>query len=99
MDSKLRIIVEVEQGDDGRTNISVGQLPHEDVRLSSGDMAMILGGTIVMLSRLSEKECGMKDYELMESVITNMNKEFVSYESFDDAKLFKRNMNETKDTE
>ena len=99
MDNKLRIIVEVEQGDDGRTNISVGQLPHEDVRLSFGDMAMILGGTIVMLSRLSEKECGMKDYELMESVITNMNKEFVSYESFDDAKLFKRNMNETKDTE
>jgi hypothetical protein len=35
----------------------------------------------------------------MESVIANMNKEFVSYESFDDAKLFKRNMNETKDTE
>jgi hypothetical protein len=99
VDNKLRIIVEVEQRDDGRTGISVGQVQHEDVKLSFGDMAMILGGAIVMLSRLSEKECGMKDYELMESVIANMNKEFVSYESFDDAKLFKRSTNETKDTE
>ena len=99
MDNKIRIIVEVEQGSDGRTNISVGQLPHEDVKLSFGDMAQILGGTIVMLSRLSEKECGVKDYELMESVIAHMNKEFVSYDSFDDARLFKGKINETKDTE
>ena len=99
MDNKLRIIVEVEQGSDDRTSISVGQLPHEDIKLTFSDMAMILGGTIVMLSRLSEKECGMKDYELMQSVIAHMNEEFVSYESFDDAKLFKSDMNETKDTE
>lgn len=99
MDNKLRIIVEVEQGSDDRTSISVGQLPHKDIKLTFSDMAMILGGTIVMLSRLSEKECGMKDYELMESVIAHMNEEFVSYESFDDASLLKRNTNETKDTE
>ena len=96
MDNKLRIIVEVEQRDDGRTGISVGQVQHEDVKLSFGDMAMILGGAIVMLSRLSEKECGIKDYELMESVITNMNKEFVSFESFDDARLFEKNKSPLK---
>jgi hypothetical protein len=96
VDNKLRIIVEVEQRDDGRTGISVGQVQHEDVKLSFGDMAMILGGAIVMLSRLSEKECGIKDYELMESVIANMNKEFVSFESFDDARLFEKNKSPLK---
>ena len=50
----------------------------------------VLGGAIVMLSRLSEKECGVKDYELMNEIVSRMSEEFASTDSFNDADFFNR---------
>lgn len=89
-DNKVRIVVEIEPRDDGRVQLSVGQLPHEEVTLTFSSMAKMLGGAIVMLTRLSEKECGVKDHELMKEIIDNMSSEFASTDSFCDAELFSR---------
>ena len=89
-DNKIRIVIEMEPRDDGRVQMNVGQIPHEEVTLSFSDMAKILGGAIVMLSRLSEKECGVKDYELMNEIVGRMSEEFASTDSFNDADFFNR---------
>jgi hypothetical protein len=52
-------------------------------------MAKILSGGISLCVGLCEKEGLVKDYELMQEIIDYLNNEFISLDSFKDAKIIK----------
>ena len=61
--------------------------PPEQRKLSLLEMAQVLTGGISLIIKLANSENeDIKDYEIMESVIKQLNDDFISTQSFDDAK-------------
>ena len=61
--------------------------PEEQQKLSLLEMSQILTGGISLIVKLAnnDKE-DVKDYEIMERVIKQLNEDFISTQSFEDAK-------------
>ena len=69
---KLRVIVDVEFMEEGRTNIQVLQ-PLSQEQLTNQDMARILSGGLALCIRSCEN-----DSEVMEEMMDYLQKEFVN---------------------
>ena len=69
---KLRVIVDVEFMEEGRTNIQVIQ-PLSQEQLTNQDMARILSGGLALCIRSCEN-----DSEVMEEMMDYLQKEFVN---------------------
>lgn len=69
---KIRVIVDVEFVEQGRTNIQVFQ-PSSQEPLTNQEMAHILGGGLALCIRSCEN-----DSEVMEQIMDYLQKEFVS---------------------
>jgi hypothetical protein len=69
---KLRVIVDVEFVEEGRTNIQVLQ-PLSQEQLTNQDMARILSGGLALCIRSCEN-----DSEVMEEMMDYLQKEFVN---------------------
>ena len=82
----LSVIVETEILD-GKSNVFI-KLPPTQPKLSFGEMSHILVSGISLLVKLSEKDDGKPDHELMKEIIEHLHSEFVSIESFSDAKAY-----------
>ena len=58
-------------------------------KLSLLEMSQILTGGISLIVKLANKDSeGVKDYEIMERVIKQLNEDFISIQSFEDAERF-----------
>lgn len=87
---KLEVTTEVEfEEQPGKVVINV-KFPNGQQKLSIPDAAHILAGGLSLLVRGATKEnCGMTDYELMESVIANLNHHFTDTKDFRDIEVNK----------
>lgn len=85
MEDQLSLTVSIKPNDD---NVSVFiTYPEKQQKLSLLEMSQILTGGISLIVKLannSKEE--VKDYEIMERVIKQLNEDFISTQSFEDAK-------------
>jgi len=85
MEDQLTLTVTIKPNDDKVAVIIT--YPEEQQKLSLLEMSQILTGGISLIVKLSnnDKE-DVKDYEIMERVIKQLNEDFISTQSFEDAK-------------
>jgi len=86
MENQLSLTVSVKPNDE---NVSVIIThPKEQRKLSLLEMSQMLTGGISLIIKLagSEENESVKDYEIIERVIKQLNEDFISTQSFDDAK-------------
>jgi hypothetical protein len=86
MENQLSLTVSVKPNDE---NVSVIiTYPKEQRKLSLLEMSQMLTGGISLIIKLSgsEENESVKDYEIIERVIKQLNEDFISTQSFDDAK-------------
>ena len=85
MEDQLTLTVTIKPNDDKVAVIIT--YPEEQQKLSLLEMSQILTGGISLIVKLAnnEKE-DVKDYEIMERVIKQLNEDFISIQSFEDAK-------------
>jgi hypothetical protein len=86
MENQLSLTVSVKPNDE---NVSVIiTYPKEQRKLSLLEMSQMLTGGISLIIKLagSEENGSVKDYEIIERVIKQLNEDFISTQSFDDAK-------------
>jgi hypothetical protein len=86
MENQLSLTVSVKPNDE---NVSVIiTYPKEQRKLSLLEMSQMLTGGISLIIKLagSEENQSVKDYEIIERVIKQLNEDFISTQSFDDAK-------------
>jgi hypothetical protein len=86
MENQLSLTVSVKPNDE---NVSVIiTYPKEQRKLSLLEMSQMLTGGISLIVKLAgnEENGSIKDYEIMERVIKQLNEDFISTQSFDDAK-------------
>jgi hypothetical protein len=84
MEDQLTLTVTIKPNDDKVAVIIT--YPEEQQKLSLLEMSQILTGGISLIVKLSnnDKE-DVKDYEIMERVIKQLNEDFISTQSFEDA--------------
>ena len=84
MEDQLTLTVTIKPNDDKVAVIIT--YPEEQQKLSLLEMSQILTGGISLIVKLSnnDKE-DVKDYEIMERVIKQLNEDFISIQSFEDA--------------
>jgi hypothetical protein len=84
MEDQLTLTVTIKPNDDKVAVIIT--YPEEQQKLSLLEMSQILTGGISLIVKLAnnDKE-GVKDYEIMERVIKQLNEDFISIQSFEDA--------------
>ena len=85
MEDQLSLTVTIKPND---SNVAVIiTYPEEQQKLSLLEMSQILTGGISLIVKLAnnDKE-DVKDYEIMERVIKQLNEDFISTQSFEDAK-------------
>jgi hypothetical protein len=87
MGEELSLTVSIKPND---SNVSVFiTYPKEQQKLSLLEMSQILTGGISLIVKLANKDSeGVKDYEIMERVIKQLNEDFISIQSFEDAERF-----------
>ena len=85
MEDQLSLTITIKPNDDKVAVIIT--YPEEQQKLSLLDMSQILTGGISLIVKLAnnDKE-DVKDYEIMERVIKQLNEDFISTQSFEDAK-------------
>jgi hypothetical protein len=85
MEDQLTLTVTIKPNDDKVAVIIT--YPEEQQKLSLLEMSQILTGGISLIVKLAnnDKE-DVKDYEIMERVIKQLNEDFISTQSFEDAK-------------
>jgi hypothetical protein len=86
MENQLSLTVSVKPNDE---NVSVIiTYPKEQRKLSLLEMSQMLTGGISLIIKLAggEEDGSVKDYEIIERVIKQLNEDFISTQSFDDAK-------------
>jgi hypothetical protein len=85
MEDQLTLTVTIKPNDDKVAVIIT--YPDEQQKLSLLEMSQILTGGISLIVKLAnnDKE-DVKDYEIMERVIKQLNEDFISIQSFEDAK-------------
>ena len=86
MENQLSLTVSVKPNDE---NVSVIiTYPKEQRKLSLLEMSQMLTGGISLVIKLAggEEDGSVKDYEIIERVIKQLNEDFISTQSFDDAK-------------
>jgi hypothetical protein len=86
MENQLSLTITVKPNDE---NVSVIiTYPKEQRKLSLLEMSQMLTGGISLIVKLAgnEENGSIKDYEIMERVIKQLNEDFISTQSFDDAK-------------
>jgi hypothetical protein len=86
MENQLSLTVSVKPNDE---NVSVIiTYPKEQRKLSLLEMSQMLTGGISLIIKLagSEENESVKDYEIIERVIKQLNEDFISTQTFDDAK-------------
>jgi hypothetical protein len=86
MENQLSLTVSVKPNDE---NVSVIiTYPKEQRKLSLLEMSQMLTGGISLIIKLAgrEENGSVKDYEIIERVIKQLNEDFISTQSFDDAK-------------
>ena len=85
MEDQLSLTVTIKPNDDKVAVIIT--YPEEQQKLSLLEMSQILTGGISLIVKLAnnDKE-DVKDYEIMERVIKQLNEDFISTQSFEDAK-------------
>jgi hypothetical protein len=65
--------------------------PLEQQKLTLSEMAQILTGGISLIVKLANNdEENIKDYEIIERVVKQLNEDFISTQSFEDAKRLDR---------
>ena len=84
MEDQLTLTVTIKPNDDKVAVIIT--YPEEQQKLSLLEMSQILTGGISLIVKLANnnKE-DVKDYEIMERVIKQLNEDFISIQSFEDA--------------
>jgi hypothetical protein len=84
MEDQLSLTITIKPNDDKVAVIIT--YPEEQQKLSLLDMSQILTGGISLIVKLAnnDKE-DVKDYEIMERVIKQLNEDFISIQSFEDA--------------
>ena len=84
MEDQLTLTVTIKPNDDKVAVIIT--YPEEQQKLSLVEMSQILTGGISLIVKLAnnDKE-DVKDYEIMERVIKQLNEDFISTQSFEDA--------------
>jgi hypothetical protein len=84
MEDQLTLTVTIKPNDDKVAVIIT--YPEEQEKLSLLEMSQILTGGISLIIKLAnnDKE-DVKDYEIMERVIKQLNEDFISIQSFEDA--------------
>ena len=85
MEDQLSLTVTIKPND-GNVSVLI-TYPEKQQKLSLLEMSQILTGGISLIVKLSnnDKE-DVKDYEIMERVIKQLNEDFISTQSFEDAK-------------
>jgi hypothetical protein len=85
MEDQLSLTITIKPND-GNVAVII-TYPEEQQKLSLLEMSQILTGGISLIVKLAnnEKE-DVKDYEIMERVIKQLNEDFISIQSFEDAK-------------
>ena len=85
MEDQLSLTVTIKPND-GNVAVII-TYPEEQQKLSLLEMSQILTGGISLIVKLAnnDKE-DVKDYEIMERVIKQLNEDFISTQSYDDAK-------------
>jgi hypothetical protein len=83
----LNVIVNV-KGDGEKADVTIG-FPRHQPALTVEQTAIILASGIALLIKGCASTDGMTDVELMESVISYLNEQFIDTKSFSDAKVFK----------
>jgi len=85
MEEQLSLTITIKSKDD---NVAVFvSYPQEQQKLSLSEMSRMLTGGISLIIKLaSNNNEGIKDYEIMENVIKQLNEDFISTQSFEDAK-------------
>lgn len=69
------------------TNVAI-LLPKNQQKLSVKEAASVLVSGVLLLIRSCDENSPIKDYELMQEVVNQLNSEFTSPTSFSDAKIF-----------
>ena len=84
MEDQLTLTVTIKPND-GNVAVII-TYPEEQQKLSLLEMSQILTGGISLIVKLAnnDKE-DVKDYEIMERVIKQLNEDFISTQSFEDA--------------
>lgn len=84
MEDQLSLTVTIKPND-GNVAVII-TYPEEQQKLSLLEMSQILTGGISLIVKLAnnDKE-DVKDYEIMERVIKQLNEDFISTQSFEDA--------------
>jgi len=85
MEDQLSLTITIKPND-GNVAVII-TYPEEQQKLSLLEMSQILTGGISLIVKLANnnKE-DVKDYEIMERVIKQLNEDFISTQSFEDAK-------------
>ncbi len=85
MEDQLSLTVTIKPND-GNVSVLI-TYPEKQQKLSLLEMSQILTGGISLIVKLAnnDKE-DVKDYEIMERVIKQLNEDFISTQSFEDAK-------------
>ena len=84
MENQLSLTVSVKPND-GNVSVLI-TYPPEQRKLSLLEMSQILTGGISLIIKLAGNEDeDVKDYEIMERVIKQLNEDFISTQSYDDA--------------
>lgn len=81
---KASITVNYKIGDDGRAYFDI-QVPKDQRGLGVDASTMMLSAAISLLIKAGHNRGDIKDHELLEKVITYLQSEFVSNDSFNDA--------------
>jgi len=81
--SELSVIVSHNSGEDGRHYFDI-KFPTDQPKIGVDAATMILAGGIALLIKAGHNRGDIKDHELLERVVTYLQSEFVSNDSFKD---------------
>jgi hypothetical protein len=85
MEDQLSLTITIKPND-GNVAVII-TYPEEQQKLSLLEMSQILTGGISLIVKLANNDKEeVKDYEIMERVIKQLNEDFISTQSFEDAK-------------
>ena len=86
MENQLSLTVTLKPNDE-QVSVLI-TYPKEQRKLSLLEMSQMLTGGISLIIKLAggEEDGSVKDYEIIERVIKQLNEDFISTQSFDDAK-------------
>jgi hypothetical protein len=82
--SELSVIVSHNRGEDGRNYFDI-KFPSNQDKIGIEASTMILAGGIALLIKAGHNRGDIKDHELLDWVVTYLQSEFISNDSFKDA--------------